>query len=323
MIDLLAVARGDKLADLVLRGGRIANVFTGEIERADIAIFDGRIAGIGAGYDGREVVDLRGATVAPGLIDAHVHIESSLCIPQQFAAALVPHGVTSAVVDPHEVANVAGVAGIRYMAESSRNLPLDAIFMAPSSVPATDLQAGGAALDSDDLAELLADGYVHGLAEVMNYPGVVAGDPEVLRKIDIFRGRPVDGHAPGLSGHFLNAYVAAGVGSDHECTTVEEAREKLARGLYILIREATNARNLHTLLPLITAAQLAPHLFLHRRSHSVRPARPGLGRLHGARGHCLTALIPWMRCAWPRSTHPNGLACPIAEPLRLAAWRTW
>ncbi len=161
--------------------------------------------------------------------------------------------MTTAVVDPHEVANVAGVAGIRYLAESSRDLPLDAIFMAPSSVPATDLQAGGATLSADDLADLLADGTVHGLAEVMNYPGVVAGDPEVLRKIELFRGRPIDGHAPGLSGAFLNAYVAAGIGSDHECTSVEEAREKLARGLYILIREATNARNLHTLLPLVTA----------------------------------------------------------------------
>jgi adenine deaminase len=252
MSELLAVARGDAPADLVLRGGRMVNVFTGRVEHADIAIVSGKIAGVGSGYDGRNVVDLRGAIVVPGLIDAHVHIESSLCIPRHFATALLPHGVTTAIVDPHEVANVAGIAGIRYMVESCRDLPLDAIFMAPSSVPATSLQTGGALLGAKDLASLLDDGSVHGLAEVMNYPGVVAGAEEVLEKIHIFAGRPIDGHAPGLTGSFLNAYVAAGVGSDHECTNVAEAQEKLARGLYILIREATNARNLHTLLPLIT-----------------------------------------------------------------------
>lgn len=252
MTELLGVARGDHLADLVLRGGRIVNVFSGEVEGADIALFDGRIAGIGPGYRGRKTVDLDGAFVTPGLIDAHVHIESSLCIPRQFAAALLPCGVTTAIVDPHEVANVAGIAGIQYLANSSRHLPLDAIFMAPSSVPATTMQTSGATLTAADLADLLSGGYVHGLAEVMNYPGVVAGDPEILQKIETFAGRPVDGHAPGLLRANLNAYAAAGVGSDHECTTVAEAREKLARGLYILIREATNARNLHTLLPLVT-----------------------------------------------------------------------
>ena len=254
LTDLLAVARGDEPADLLLRGGRLVNVFSGTIEEADIAIHGARIAGIGPGYRARQTVDLRGAYVAPGLIDAHVHIESSLCVPAQFAAAVLPSGVTSAVIDPHEIANVAGLAGVRFMAESCRGLPLRVVVMAPSAVPATPMETSGARLDADDLATLLAEGSVHGLAELMNFPGVVNGDADVLAKIAVFAGRPRDGHAPALSGHSLNAYAAAGVQTEHECTTVEEAAEKLARGFYILIREATNAHNLHTLLPLITDA---------------------------------------------------------------------
>nr|HRJ43833.1 adenine deaminase [Caldilineaceae bacterium] len=254
LTDLLAVARGDKPADLLLRGGRLVNVFSGTIEEADIAIYGERIAGIGPGYRAEKIVDLRGAYISPGLIDAHVHIESSLCVPAQFAAAILPSGVTSAVVDPHEIANVAGLAGVRFMAESSRGLPLRVVVMAPSAVPATPMETSGAALDVADLATLLAEGSVHGLAELMNFPGVVNGDPDVLAKIAAFAGRPRDGHAPALTGHALNAYAAAGVQTEHECTTVEEAAEKLARGFYILIREATNAHNLHILLPLITPA---------------------------------------------------------------------
>lgn len=249
--ELLAVARGAQPADLLLRNGRVVNLFSGEIEQADVALWRDRIAGIGPGYTGKETVDLQGAFLAPGLIDAHVHIESSLCVPAQFAAAVLPRGVTSAVVDPHEIANVAGVAGVRFIAESSRNLPLQVVVMAPSAVPATHMETSGAALAAEDLTPLLADGTVHGLAELMNFPGTVSGDPAVLAKLAGFAGRPVDGHAPALSGPALNAYAAAGVGSEHECTTVAEAAEKLARGFYILIREATNARNLHTLLPLV------------------------------------------------------------------------
>lgn len=248
---LLAVARGDEPADLLLRNGRVINVFSGAIEEADIAIVDGLIAGLGAGYTARETVELNAAYVAPGLIDAHVHIESSLCIPAQFAQAVIPHGVTTVVADPHEIANVAGLAGVRFMAQNSASLPLSVVLMASSCVPATHMETTGAALTATELARLLAEGAVHGLAEVMNFPGVVFGDPEVLAKIEVFAGRPRDGHAPALTGRQLNAYVAAGIGSEHECTTVEEAREKLARGLYILIREATNAHNLHALLPLI------------------------------------------------------------------------
>jgi adenine deaminase len=252
--ELLAVARGDKPADLLLRNGRIVNVFSGQIEEADIAVLGGLIAGIGPGYGAAVAADLRGALVAPGLIDAHVHIESSLCVPAQFAAAVVPRGVTCAVTDPHEIANVAGTAGIRFMARAARHLPIKTIIMASSCVPATHMETSGATLSADDLAPLLTDGVVHGLAEVMNFPGTVAGDPAVLAKLAAFRGRPLDGHAPALSGKALNAYAAAGIGSEHESTTLDEAAEKLARGFYILIREATIAHNLHTLLPLITPA---------------------------------------------------------------------
>jgi len=248
----LSVARGDVPADLVLRNGRIVNVLSGQIDRADIAIHDGFIAGVGAGYSGTHEIDLRGAFVSPGLIDAHVHIESSLCVPAQFAAAVVPRGVTTVVADPHEIANVAGVAGVRFMHEASRDLPLRVVLMGPSCVPATSMETSGATLSADDLAQLLRDGTVHGLAEVMNFPGVINGDPEVLKKIAAFAGRPIDGHAPGVTGKALSAYASAGIGSDHECVNVEEAREKLSSGMYILIREATNARNLDALLPLIT-----------------------------------------------------------------------
>lgn len=249
---LLGYARGELQADLLLRNGHIVNVFSGTIEQADIAIVGGTIVGIGPGYTAAETVDLKGLYVAPGLLDAHVHIESSLCTPPQFAAAVLPRGVTTVITDPHEIANVAGIDGLRFMAAAGHDLPLNVVIMAPSCVPATHMETTGAQLTAADLAPLLADGTVHGLAEVMNFPGVIYGDPGVMAKLAAFAGRPQDGHAPALSGHALNAYALAGIGSEHECTTVEEAAEKLARGFYILIREATNARNLHTLLPLIT-----------------------------------------------------------------------
>lgn len=252
--DLLAVARGERPADTLLRNARFVNVFSGQIEHADIAIYGDRFAGVGPGYTARQTIDLRGATVAPGLIDAHVHIESSLCTPPQFAAAVLPRGVTCAVTDPHEIANVAGLPGIRFMIDAARGLPLAVKVMASSCVPATSMETSGAALEAEDLATLLDDPMVIGLAEVMNYPGVTHADPRVLAKLETFRGRPLDGHAPGFAGQLLNAYVAAGIGSEHECVSVPEAAEKLARGLYILIREATNARNLHALLPLVTPA---------------------------------------------------------------------
>jgi adenine deaminase len=250
--ELLAVARGERPADLLLRRARLMNVFSGQVESCDIAIYQGKIAGLGPNYTAVETIDLDGQWVAPGLIDAHVHIESSLCIPSQFAAAVLPSGVTTAVVDPHEIANVAGAAGVRYIFRSSRRLPLNVVIMAPSCVPATHMETTGGALAADDLALLLKDAIVHGLAEVMNYPGVIQGDSGMLSKITAYHNRPRDGHAPNVSGQALNAYAAAGIGSDHESTTVAEAAEKLSRGLYVLIREATNARGLQPLLPLIT-----------------------------------------------------------------------
>jgi adenine deaminase len=254
MSSLLAVARGDRPADCVLANGRVVNTFSGEIESADIAIFAGRIAGVGKGYRGIEQIDLAGQYVSPGLIDAHVHIESSLCVPSQFAAAIVPRGTITVIADPHEIANVTGSDGVRYMAEASKNLPLSVHLMAPSCVPATPMASSGGMLSADELRKLRSDGLVIGLAEVMNFPGVMAGDRMVMEKIAVMNGRPIDGHCPGVVGHGLCAYTAAGIGSDHESVTVAEAKEKLARGLYVLIREATNARNLDALLPMITAA---------------------------------------------------------------------
>jgi adenine deaminase len=251
---LLSVARGSEPADLVLRNGRVVNVFNGEVEVADVAVVGGRVAGVGVGYRGRESVDLAGAFLVPGLVDAHVHIESSLCVPAEFARAVVPRGVTTAVVDPHEIANVAGLGAVRWMWEASRGLALDVRVMAPSCVPATTMACGGAVLTSGEIAGLRECGALTGLAEVMNFPGVIGDDAELGAKIEAMRGLPIDGHCPGVRGVGLNAYAAAGVGSDHESVSAEEAREKLARGLYLLIREATNARNLETLLPVITAS---------------------------------------------------------------------
>lgn len=255
----LSVARGDTPADLLLRGGRLVNVFSGEIETprdgsTDLAIADGLIVGIGPGYTARGTIDLDGAFIAPGYIDAHVHIESSLCVPAQFARAILPRGVTAVVTDPHEIANVAGLAGIEFMAASSALLPLNVTVMAPSCVPATHLANSGAALTAEQIFELRSRGIIHGLAEVMNFPGVVNASPEVITKLEVMRGTPIDGHCPGLRGRPLNAYILAGVGSDHECVDLDEAREKLSRGMYLLIREATNARNLDVLLPLVTRA---------------------------------------------------------------------
>jgi adenine deaminase len=249
---LLAVARGDQPADLLLRDARLVNVFTGEIHATDIAIAGDVIAGLGDGYEAREVVDLRGRFVAPGFLDAHVHIESSMVTPAEFARAVTPRGVTTVVTDPHEIGNVLGLAGIRFMLDDSEGALLDVLVNAPSCVPATHLETSGARLEAGDLAPLLDHPRVLGLAEVMNYPGVISGDRDVLAKLHAFAGRPIDGHCPGLSGHRLNAYVAAGIRNDHECTAVTEAREKLRAGLTVFIREASNARNLRTLLPLVT-----------------------------------------------------------------------
>ena len=249
---LLATARGDQPADVVLRGGRMVNVFTGEVESVDVALCDAWIAALGKDIDAKETIDLDGAFVSPGLIDAHVHIESSMCLPAQFARAIVPRGVTSVVTDPHEIANVCGAAGVRFMHAASRDLPLDVRVMAPSCVPASHLGSSGETLSCADIQKLFDEEIVLGLAEMMNFPGVISARESVLDKIRASKSRPIDGHAPGVNGRALSAYAASGVGSDHECVTVEEARARLRLGLYVLIREATNARNLDALLPVIT-----------------------------------------------------------------------
>ena len=252
VIDIVAAARGDGEVDLVLRNARIVNVFSAEVYESDVAITRSRIVGLGEGYEGKEEIDLAGAYLAPGFIDAHVHIESSMVGVREFARAVLAHGTTSVIVDPHEIANVHGLDGIRYMFDQAKYGRLSMFVMVPSCVPATTMATAGAHLEASDVTSLLSDPYVLGLAEMMNYPGVVYGDPKVVEKLEAFRDHVLDGHAPGLSGHHLSAYVAAGIGSDHECTTVEEAREKLRLGMYIFIREATNAHNLRDLLPLVT-----------------------------------------------------------------------
>jgi len=255
---LLAVARGDAPADLLLRGGRVVNTLSYEIEEISVAVSDGLIAGLGD-YPARETVELGGAFLSPALIDGHIHIESSLLSPAEFAKAVVPWGTGAVVCDPHEIANVCGEAGIEYMLAATENLPLDVFVMLPSCVPATHMETAGAELTAERLKPFLSHPRVLGLAEVMNFPGVVFGDASVLEKVVMAEDRPVDGHAPGVGGRWLNAYAAAGIATDHESSTLEEAEEKLRRGMYVLIREGSTARNLNALLPLITPA--AAHRF--------------------------------------------------------------
>lgn len=250
----IAAARGEGLVDLVLRGGTLINVFSAEMEETDVAVQDDRVVGLGPGYRGREEIDVRGRVLCPGFIDGHMHVESSMITVPELARAVVPRGTTAAVLDPHELANVYGLAGIRYVLDSRRALPMSIFVMASSAVPATHMETAGARLEAEDLAPLLTEEGVLGLAEMMNFPGVVQGDAAVLAKLRAAQavGAVVDGHCPGLSGQELNAYVAAGIGSDHESTTVEEAREKLRRGMYLMIREASNAHNLEALLSVVT-----------------------------------------------------------------------
>ncbi len=247
----IKIARGDAPAALLLKNGKVINVFTGEIIETDIAISQTRIVGLGS-YEAHNTVDLKGRYVAPGLIDSHVHIESAMVPPPEFTRAVVPRGTTTVITDPHEIANVLGLEGIRYMLDMAKNNPLSVYVNAPSCVPSTHMETTGASLEWYNLESLQREEYVIGLAEVMNFPGVVMGDEHVLNKIRSFRGLVKDGHCPGLSGKALNAYINASIGSDHECTSVEEALEKLRLGMYIFIREATNAHNLKPLLPIIT-----------------------------------------------------------------------
>jgi len=250
----LRVARGDAPADLVLAGGLVANVYTGQWQKIDVALFDGIIAGLGD-YAGPRM-ELQGGYLMPGFIDGHLHLESSMLTPRELARALLPLGTTTVVADPHEIANVWGAAGLDYLLAASRGLPLDFFFMLPSCVPASPLETAGADLTAADLAGYRRHPRVLGLAEVMNFPGVVGGEAGLLQKLALFPQGPVDGHAPLLSGRGLNAYRLAGIGSDHECTHLAEAREKLALGFYLMLREGSLAKNLADLLPAVTPASL-------------------------------------------------------------------
>lgn len=247
----LAVALGDEPADLLIRNARVVNVASGEIETANVAIANGRIAGVGDYPEGREELDLAGAYLAPSFIDGHVHVESSLLWIDQFARAVVPHGTGAVVTDPHEIANVAGLAGIEALMEASSDLPLGVFFTVPSCVPASPMESAGAEMTPELIGEALKLPRAVALGEMMNFPGVLAGEPEIYRKLVAPAPRR-DGHAPGLTGRQLNAYAGSGMGSDHESTRLEEAREKLRRGLMIMIREGSTEHNLLELLPLVT-----------------------------------------------------------------------
>ncbi|HEY7355509.1 MAG TPA: adenine deaminase [Ktedonobacterales bacterium] len=251
----IRVARGEEAGDLILRNGQLVNVCSGEIYPADVVIVEGTIAAIGepGQYEAREAHDLGGRFLVPGLIDGHMHIESTMMTLAQFAQVVVPHGTTTVIIDPHEYANVMGVEGIRYALASGRNLPLTVYAVLSSCVPASPLESPRQVLSAADLLPLLEDDRVLGLAEMMDVPGVLHANPQVLAKIEATRarGRVVDGHAPGVRGRDLNAYAAAGIMSDHESTAIDEAREKLRLGMWLMVREGSAARNLEALLPLI------------------------------------------------------------------------
>jgi adenine deaminase len=244
----LAVARGDEPADLVVRGGRVFSVFTREWLDVDVAVVDGYVAGLGT-YESGETLDAGGGYVVPGFVDAHMHLESSKLLVDEFARLVLPFGTTAVVADPHEIANVLGTDGVHWLLDVCGRIPLDVWFMASSCVPASGFESPRRALSTGDLEALLRRRRVLGLAEMMNFPGVVSGDARELAKLEL--AQHVDGHAPGVLGRDLNAYIAAGIRSDHEAYTAEEGRERLQRGMWLLIREASAARNLHALLPLL------------------------------------------------------------------------
>ena len=251
MNNLLAAARGDRPADLVIRGARVANVLTLEYEDVDVALCGDAIAGLGKGYEGRTVVDARGAVLIPGMIDGHVHIESTLLAPPVFADAAVIHGTTAVMADPHEIANALGMRGVEYMYLSSRGAPVDVFLGAPSCVPASDFETPFDPLEMSAVREMFRRGWCQHLGEVMNFPAVINGDPALWGKLEAAGDVPLTGHAPGVSGAALNAYALSGVSSDHECVGPEEALEKLRRGMWVMMREGASFPNLRALLPAV------------------------------------------------------------------------
>lgn len=265
---IIAVAAGREKADLVLKNAKYLNVFSNEFLCGDIAVANGLIAGVGK-YDGKTEIDVSGKLVLPSFIDAHIHLESSMVTPAEFAKAVVAHGTTTVITDPHEITNVMGIDGVEYMIQASQNLPIDVHFMMPSCVPATEIDESGAELDCKDIDLYLDNKKVLGLAEMMNYVGVINGDKNVLSKIVTSQAhhKKIDGHAPELSGNDLNAYIAAGVYSDHECSTFENALEKLRKGQFIMIREGTAAHNLKALMPLLTQQYYSRCMFATDDKH--------------------------------------------------------
>jgi adenine deaminase len=262
LAELISVARGETPADLILANARVINVFNGEIEGANVAIHGERIAGVGDYRQAKKILDLGGRYIAPGLINGHIHPESSMLDIGQYARAVIPHGTTALVTDLHEIANVGGVEGIKYVLDYARRLPFDLFLMAPSCVPATPAENAGASIDAADIRQLLRREECLGLGEVMNFPGVLGGDEAVLKKISLAEGKIVDGHAPGVSGKNLNGYIAAGIYSDHESVSTDEGREKLRQGMSLMIREGSAEKNLEALLPLVTDKTYSHCLFV-------------------------------------------------------------
>lgn len=267
-IERVRIARGDRKAELVLKNCQIINVFNRQIEKGDIAIQDGIIVGVGE-YEGIEEVDIGGQFVCPGFIDGHVHIESSMLTPPQFAKAVMPKGTTTVIADPHEIANVCGLEGIDYMLKSSEKLPLDVYIMLPSCVPSTDFENAGAVLLAKDLVKFKEHPYVLGLGEMMNYPGVILGNKKVHKKLELMKDCIIDGHAPDVKGKSLNAYITAGVKTDHECTSLDELEEKIAKGMYVHIREGSATRNLKTLIRGVTPQNNRRILFCTDDKHPI------------------------------------------------------
>ena len=269
MENIINVARGLEKADLVIKNANVVNVLSEEIYKGDIAIVDGIIAGIGENYSGKKEIDVNGAYVSPSFIDGHVHLESAMLLPKEFASVVLPAGTTTVIIDPHEISNVLGLHGISFMHEAVKNLPMDVFTMLPSCVPATPFETSGFDLNSYDLSLLIDKPWVLGLAEMMNFPGVLNLDNNVMAKLELAKSKEkrIDGHAPYLSGKDLCAYVASGVKSDHECTTPEEAIERIRLGMYVMIREGTAAKDLDALLPVLKNCNTRKCIFVTDDRH--------------------------------------------------------
>ena len=267
-------ARGQVPVEMVFKNANIINVFTGEIIKGDLAIDNGLIVGIG-NYRGKTEIDMEGKYLSPGFIDSHVHIESSMASPSQFARLIVPRGVTTIIADPHEIANVKGLEGIEYIINDSKDIPLDVHIMLPSCVPSTDFENSGAVLEAEELKSLIDNESVLGLGEMMNYPGVINGDHKVLDKLILFKDKPIDGHGPMISGKDLNAYLMAGIKTEHECSTIEEVNDRLRLGMYVLVREGSAAKDLRNIIPAVNKENLRRFMFCTDDKHPEHLIKEG------------------------------------------------